>query len=166
VWTRFFPLSIHLQDLLFTQKTLGKIHRVTADLGIPFSKDDLSHRLLNPNLGGGALLDLGIYSLTWVFMTCFQDPENAGQKPVVTGGMLKTEETGVDEFTTISLMFPKTRVSAVASCNMTVRTNEDFCRIQGEKVGTLPIAASVSRTDGNRAISRFNGPHTVPQPSY
>lgn len=136
VWTRFFPLSIALQRMLFEDKILGKIHRVFADFGLPFDIHNISreHRLLNPGLGGGALLDLGIYSLTWVMMTCFQNPENQGARPVVNGSMLKTPLTGVDEFTNVSLLFPKIRVSAVATTNMTVRSPDTFARIQGDKV--------------------------------
>ncbi|KAI5813043.1 hypothetical protein BZA77DRAFT_129337 [Pyronema omphalodes] len=144
VWTRFFPLSRELNRLLFQERVLGKISHVTADFGLPFSKADLSHRLLNPKLGGGALLDLGIYSLTWVMMACYADPDNQGEKPSVMGQMLKTKETGVDEFTTISLMFEKSRVSATASCNMTVRSTEDFCRIQGE-LGDITVQWSPFR---------------------
>lgn len=136
VWTRFFPLSIALQRMLFEEKVLGKIHRVHADFGLEFDIHNISkeHRLLNPDLGGGALLDLGIYSLTWVMMTCFQNPENQGERPIVTGSMLKTPLTGVDEFTTVSLQFPKIQVSALATTNMTVRSPETFARIQGDKV--------------------------------
>jgi predicted dehydrogenase len=136
VWTRFFPLSIALQRMLFEEKILGKIHRVFVDFGLEFDIHNISkeHRLLNPDLGGGALLDLGIYTLTWVMMTCFQDPENQLSRPVVSGSMLKTPLTGVDEFTNVSLLFPKTQVSAVATTNMTVRSPETFARVQGDKV--------------------------------
>lgn len=136
VWTRFFPLSIALQRMLFEDKILGKIHQVHVDFGLAFDIHNISkqHRILNPDLGGGALLDLGIYTLTWVMMTCFQNPENEGARPVVNGSMLKTPLTGVDEFTNISLLFPKIHVSAVATTNMTVRSPETFARIQGDKV--------------------------------
>lgn len=135
VWTRFFPLSIAMQRMLFEEKILGKIHRVAVDFGLAFDIHNISkqHRIVNPNLGGGALLDLGIYCLTWVMMTCFQNPENEGERPLVTGDMLKTPLTGVDEFTTVSLMFPKIQVSAVATTNITVRSPETFARVQGEK---------------------------------
>jgi predicted dehydrogenase len=122
--------------MLFQEKTLGKIHQVIVDFGLPFDIHNISkeHRLLNPDLGGGALLDLGIYCLTWVMMTCFQNPENEGTRPLVNGSMLKTPLTGVDEFTTVSLMFPKIQVSAVVTTNITVRSPESFARIQGDKV--------------------------------
>lgn len=71
VWTRCFPLAIELQRLLFEEQIIGRIRRVHTDFGMPFDLDDVKHRLLNPDLAGGALLDLGIYNLTWIRMTCF-----------------------------------------------------------------------------------------------
>ncbi|SCU87292.1 LADA_0E03114g1_1 [Lachancea dasiensis] len=136
VWTRFFPLVYELQRLLFEEKILGKVQRVFADASVPFGLNDLpeTHRMLNPDLGGGALLDLGIYALTWIFITCFEDPDNEGQLPIVTSGMLKTKTTNVDESTNISLIFPASHVAAVATTNMVVKTDPDrVCLIQGEK---------------------------------
>jgi predicted dehydrogenase len=64
VWTRFFPISREIQRLVHEEKVLGDIRRVYADLSMPFEKNPKS-RLYNPELGGGALLDLGIYPFTW-----------------------------------------------------------------------------------------------------
>lgn len=136
VWTRFFPLSIELQKLLFEEQVIGKIHKADAEFGLPFDPEncDVNHRLLNPDLAGGALLDLGIYSLTWIYMTCYDDPRNKRTDAVISSGMLKTTRTGVDEFTNISLVFPESRVVATANCNMTIKSDqESICRIQGEK---------------------------------
>ncbi|KAF3355932.1 hypothetical protein VdG1_06670 [Verticillium dahliae VDG1] len=51
VWTRYQPLSL-------------KVRELDHDTGRLSFAD--SHRMVNPDLAGGALLDLGIYSLTWV----------------------------------------------------------------------------------------------------
>lgn len=64
VWTRFFPISKEIQRLIHEEKVLGDIRRVYADLSMAFKRDPQS-RLYNPDLGGGALLDLGIYPFTW-----------------------------------------------------------------------------------------------------
>jgi len=136
VWTRYFPAVIELQKLLFEDKILGDIIRVHADLGAPFDKKKFptSHRIFNPELGGGALLDLGIYSLTWVFLIAFQDPRNQKTAPIVAATMLKHPETGVDEDTTIALSFPKSHVSATATTTVNAESNPaGFCFIQGEK---------------------------------
>ncbi|MCO5614095.1 hypothetical protein L7F22_068376 [Adiantum nelumboides] len=77
VWIRFFPLVISLKKLLHQDRILGKIHRVHADFAMHFDEDP-KHRLFNPDLGGGALLDLGIYPLTWIMILLFEDPDNQG----------------------------------------------------------------------------------------
>jgi dihydrodiol dehydrogenase / D-xylose 1-dehydrogenase (NADP) len=63
--------------------------------------------MVNPDLAGGALLDLGIYALTWVFQTLYHtQPESARQAPTVVSS-LKKYPTGADEMTTMLLTFPR-----------------------------------------------------------
>jgi predicted dehydrogenase len=61
MWARFLPAYATLRDLL-ADGTVGTPLVVEADFGFrrPF---DPAHRLFDPALGGGALLDLGIYAL-------------------------------------------------------------------------------------------------------
>ena len=62
MWTRFLPHIKAIKELI-KSGALGEIHSVVADHGqyIPYSR---AARLWEPELGGGALLDLGIYPLT------------------------------------------------------------------------------------------------------
>lgn len=67
VWTRFFPLVYKFQDLIHKEKVIGNIHNVLVDFGMgAFYTADESHRLFNPELAGGAQLDIGPYTLLWV----------------------------------------------------------------------------------------------------
>lgn len=61
LWTRFLPASVRLRELV-EQGTIGDVMGVQASFGFPLP-DGSTHRLLDPGRGGGALLDLGIYSL-------------------------------------------------------------------------------------------------------
>lgn len=59
VWTRFFPLSMKVREIIESGK-LGSVHRVIADLS--FGEDvekewGTKHRMVNKDLAGGALLD-------------------------------------------------------------------------------------------------------------
>jgi predicted dehydrogenase len=98
VWTRFFPLSIEIRKLI-SSGALGRVMSVFADFGVNFSKEELGlkHRIYNPDLAGGSLLDMGLYSLTWVMQTIYDAQKGRGETPNVTGGLVPVKETGVDE---------------------------------------------------------------------
>lgn len=63
LWSRFLP-SINRAWEIIHSGELGDIQWVQADLGFP-SAHDRAHRLWDPAAGGGALLDLAVYPLTW-----------------------------------------------------------------------------------------------------
>lgn len=63
----------------------------------------MKHRMFNPDLAGGSLLDLGVYSLTWVMQTVYDAQKKRGEKPSVTGSLVPVKETGVDEIAAIVL---------------------------------------------------------------
>ncbi|MCC3295185.1 Gfo/Idh/MocA family oxidoreductase [Arthrobacter sp. zg-Y411] len=63
VWTRFLPCINRIWELVASGE-LGDIQWVQADLGFPAAYDP-SHRLWDPAAGGGALLDLTVYPLTF-----------------------------------------------------------------------------------------------------
>ncbi len=86
MWTAYLPAVAHLR-LLLAEKTIGTIIGVTAELSYkkPF---DAGSRFFSPALGGGALLDLGIYPIA-LMLTLFGSPK------AVTG-QWKAAPTGVD----------------------------------------------------------------------
>lgn len=88
IWTRFLPVYVALGKLLDTQP-LGPISKVTADFGFsaPTAAD---HRLNNPSLGGGALLDLGIYCLHFARFVL------GGHESVTATGELSDQGVDVD----------------------------------------------------------------------
>jgi predicted dehydrogenase len=65
MWTRWMPHMIRLRELI-AAGTLGDVRTVLADHDQKLSQDP-SHRLQNPELGGGALLDLGIYPISFAW---------------------------------------------------------------------------------------------------
>jgi predicted dehydrogenase len=66
MWTRCFP-AIHRVAGLVADGAIGRVTAVHADFGVsgPF---EASHRMRNPELGGGALLDLGVYPVTFAHL--------------------------------------------------------------------------------------------------
>lgn len=61
MWARFTPLTQKILDII-ASGTVGEIRYIKADFGFPapYNPDG---RLFDPNLGGGSLLDVGIYPL-------------------------------------------------------------------------------------------------------
>lgn len=122
---------------------------------------DGKHRMVNPDLAGGALLDLGIYALTWVFQTLYHtQPEKTRQPPKLLAFVKNYEPTGkADEHSTILLNFPRSKeeggdAHAVATTSLRIATapgqNEETpgIRIQGPKgeIQVFPPAFRPTRT--------------------
>lgn len=63
MWTRFLPHMVRLHEII-EAGTLGDVRVVVAGHDQDLPKDP-EHRLNNPHLGGGALLDLGIYPVSF-----------------------------------------------------------------------------------------------------
>jgi predicted dehydrogenase len=63
MWTRFMPHVLRIREIL-DAGTLGELVYMTAEHGQWFVLD-AAHRLFAPSLGGGALLDLGIYPVSF-----------------------------------------------------------------------------------------------------
>lgn len=97
--------------------------------------------MVNLDLAGGALLDLGVYSLTWLFQILYHlQPETAKETPNVVAAINKYEATGADEMTSIILQFPKHKSMGLALTALRVATSPDgkstagpAIRIQGSK---------------------------------
>lgn len=88
MWTRFFPVMADVRRLVREEQRLGDVQQFRADIGL-VQEFDPGHRLFDPALGGGALLDLGVYPIAFVF-DLFGPPDEVSSTAVVG-------ETGVDE---------------------------------------------------------------------
>lgn len=64
LWTRFLPSTLKIKELI-DSGAIGQLEGVRSDFGFlapaATSGDFSRNRILNPELGGGALLDIGIY---------------------------------------------------------------------------------------------------------
>lgn len=73
MWTRFFPAMVRLRKWL-REGRIGRVLGMEADFGVKFNAGP-EHRIHNPHLGGGALLDLGIYPVSFASMVYGVVPE-------------------------------------------------------------------------------------------
>ncbi|KIV96303.1 hypothetical protein PV10_00185 [Exophiala mesophila] len=167
VWTRYFPLSIYVRDTI-TSGRIGPVTRVFADNSRANDPEgawaDGKHRMVNPDLAGGALLDLGIYSLTWVFQTLYTtQPVGNRKAPTVVSSMTKYPATGVDERTSILLTFPRSAeqgydAHGIATTGFRATTDTDnkgtsgaSVRIMGSK-GEIQVWPPIYRPTKTRLI--------------
>lgn len=96
MWTRFNPLVRRLHVLAHGGE-LGELRSLRASFGFP-APEDPTGRLWDPALGGGALLDLGVYTVDLARLL-LGDPSRVE----VTGSLAAT---GVDAESTIALIWP------------------------------------------------------------
>ncbi|MGO3555603.1 MAG: Gfo/Idh/MocA family protein [Microbacterium gubbeenense] len=65
MWTRYVPMMARIREIL-AAGTIGEVRAVSADHTQSISTDP-AHRLNALELGGGALLDLGVYPISFVW---------------------------------------------------------------------------------------------------
>ena len=63
MWTRFQPAIVAARRLV-DDGVIGEVRQVQADLGVDRAYDP-NHRLFDPAQGGGAMLDLGVYPVSF-----------------------------------------------------------------------------------------------------
>lgn len=122
MWMRFLPAMAKARGLL-AEGVIGDIRGVTADFGFR-AEFDPAHRLFDRSLGGGALLDIGIYGLSLAHMLL--------GKPARISGTARMGETGVDEESTVMLAYEN---SGSAVLTMSIRRD-------------TPCGALILGTDG------------------
>ncbi|MBE6474195.1 MAG: Gfo/Idh/MocA family oxidoreductase [Actinomyces ruminicola] len=117
MWTRFLPGQVLLRALAGSG-ALGELRYVRAE-----HLQSLEHveRLNRPELAGGALLDLGVYSVSFVHSLL--------GAPTALTAVGRLSETGVDLDESVSMTYPRALAVAVSSMSAASET-------AGEVVGT------------------------------
>jgi predicted dehydrogenase len=136
MWTRFQPAVVALRELV-ADGAIGEVRSVQADLGVqrPFDPQD---RLFALELGGGALLDLGVYVVSFAQML-LGTPDTV----TATGSLFPT---GVDAEAAVQLGWADGRSASLLA---SLRT-------------ALPGSARVFGTEGwIDVLPRFHHPQTI-----
>jgi predicted dehydrogenase len=111
MWTRFLPHTAEIRRLV-DEGALGDIITVMADHGQWFPPDPAS-RLYAPELGGGALLDLGVYPVSFASMLL------GAPRQIVS--FIEPAFTGVDGQTSMLFRYAG-GAQAILSCTLLART--------------------------------------------
>ena len=122
MWTRFFPLMEEVRRLV-SEGAIGELRMLNVDFGFRAGLDPAS-RLFDPKLGGGALLDVGVYCVSFASMVL--------GRPSGSVGLSHLGETGVDEQASVVLEHERGRL---ANLSIGIRT-------------ATPQEATIMGTDG------------------
>jgi predicted dehydrogenase len=137
MWTRFLPYMVRVREIL-AAGTIGEIRTVIADhtQDLP---DDPTHRLNALELGGGALLDLGIYPISFTY--------DVLGPPSTVHSAVRKKETGADGTIATVFGYDSGATAVTVSCS--------------DAAG--PNTASVIGTNGRIDIGRvwYQPPTTV-----
>jgi len=129
-WTRYFPAMYKLRELL-AEKIIGDVMLVTADFGgrgpvVP------EKRHFNPDLAGGAMLDVGSYCIQFASMIYSKPPTDIVSQVAIG-------ETGVDELSVLVFKYSDYEMATLTSA---IRLS-------------TPHEARVMGTEGYIAIPNF-----------
>jgi dihydrodiol dehydrogenase / D-xylose 1-dehydrogenase (NADP) len=122
---------LSIQKAIHEDNVIGIPQVLYSDFTLDaYGKIPETHRLLDPTLAGGGLLDLGPYPLVWVcdhgqhdidrvltlqtMMILYRHPQNGMSAPDRIGSTMLLSDKGVDLTTGFNMTFPK--LKAIANC--------------------------------------------------
>lgn len=123
MWTKFLPVTKAVKQWL-KEERVGKLKFFRVNFG--FQKEfDLESRWFSPQLAGGALLDVGIYPITYVIHMMDRLPDQVVSKAYLG-------KSNVDEMNVITFQYEKEGVLAELSSAVSTELGKDAL-IVGEK---------------------------------
>jgi Predicted oxidoreductases (related to aryl-alcohol dehydrogenases) len=115
---RFHPQTARLVELI-RDGAIGTVQHVDASFAFA-SELPSEHRLMNPELAGGGILDVGGYSVSAARLAAGAAVGAPFADPVSVTGNGTIGSSGVDEWATASLVFPG-GVTAHVSCGVRIQ---------------------------------------------
>lgn len=140
MWMRFIPLVRELRGMI--PGALGEVRSLRAEFGYAVRYDP-EHRLFNPRLAGGALLDRGVYPISLAYFL-FGPPERIVSQAVLS-------PSGVDEYCGMLFKY-STGIVADLSASTTVNLSNEAV-ITGTS-GTLRVHAPFYNPERVSLVSR------------
>jgi len=122
MWTRFLPVTRQVKQWL-DEKAIGDVRMLIGDFGFSTAWNPTG-RWLNPDLAGGAILDVGVYTVAYASMVF-------GKPPATVQANAHIGESRVDEQTAMLLAYPDGAL-ALLSCAVRTETPQQM-NIQGTK---------------------------------
>jgi predicted dehydrogenase len=120
IWPRYSPMR-KVMDGIVASGIIGRAHSLTANLCSAIAH---SERLRNPELAGGALLDMGVYVINFALMTFGNDIKDIASTWV-------KYETGVDAMNSITFTYADGRLALLQSNMISIGPRQGL--VFGEK---------------------------------
>jgi len=126
-WTRFLPSTLKLNQLL-SEGIIGQCKLLQADFGydMPF---DAEHRSYNPDLAGGALLDVGIYPINFAQMIFKHDPYEISSAIIQAPTGVDAQSAYIFKYTDGALAVMNAAVNVETLHNAWIYGSEGFIHI-------------------------------------
>ena len=122
LWTKFLPHFIKIREMI-KDGLFGDIRTVMVNFGFKSGESSL-HRLFNPLLGGGSLMDIGIYN---VFLAL-----SILGKPDEIEASMTPASTGVDEQCAVLFRYKNGAMAQlISSLSANLQTEADICGTEG-----------------------------------
>ena len=144
MWTRYLPHMVRVREII-ADGTLGEVRSLIVDHTQKLS-DDPAHRINALELGGGALLDLGIYpiSFSWDLFGA----------PLTMQSTATFKDTGADAQVATIFGYDGGRVASMLSASHTLGPNTasvlgTIARIEIDSVWYTPTSFRVVGADGS-----------------
>lgn len=133
------PIVRDLQHMVHEEKVLGRLQRLFCDFGLDQNLESLpsTSRLRDPTLGAGALLDIGIYPLTYANIFLDGHVGEAAANPTVSSSLVVRH--GIDIADNVILSYPRTQATAILTATTEYKSMPVFLRLEGSK-GTLTLS--------------------------
>ena len=114
MWTRFIPLIVKAREMI-EDGAIGEVRMLSADFGFRAGWDP-ENRLFDPEFGGGALLDVGVYNVSLASMIL--------GPPLGIATLAHLGETGVDEQAATILSYEHGRLATLYTAVRTTTPHE------------------------------------------
>ena len=148
MWMRFMPLVQEIRTKMQANE-IGDVEMLCADFGVPAPADP-ENRFFNPALGGGALLDRGVY--------CLSLAQYLLGTPTDVSSQVHIGPTGVDYQSSISLGYENGAIASL-NCSLTSKMRNEALVLGSQ--GSLRLHEYFFRPE-SLSIERYAAPTGSP----
>lgn len=153
MWIRFVPIFEELRKEIIEKRAIGDVQRFFMDFGNPNGFEDLpaNSRFKDISLGAGALLDIGVYPLTFASLILgdFKVGKAHPRPRNVVSSLSLVDGVDASNVVVIGYDVPDRKGKKTAICTSTFlyKSSDEFARIEGSAgeivifgpAGSVPI---------------------------